>query len=32
MYVRYYISSSNLSAEKFSSAMRGHWKIENKLH
>ncbi|ACT08211.1 transposase IS4 family protein [Dickeya chrysanthemi Ech1591] len=32
MQVRYYISSSELSAEKFASAMRGHWSIENKLH
>lgn len=32
MSVRYYISSSNISAEKFASAMRGHWHIENKLH
>lgn len=32
MQVRYYISSSELSAEKFSSAMRGHWSIESKLH
>ncbi len=32
MQVRYYISSSNISAEKFASAMRGHWSIENKLH
>ncbi len=32
MQVRYYISSSNISAEKFASAMRGHWSIENNLH
>lgn len=32
MTVHYYISSSNISAEKFSSAIRGHWQIENKLH
>ena len=32
MQVRYYISSADLSAEKFASAMRGHWSIENKLH
>jgi predicted transposase YbfD/YdcC len=32
MQVRYYISSSDISAEKFASAMRGHWSIENKLH
>ncbi len=30
--VRYYISSAYLSAEKFSLVMRGHWRIENKLH
>lgn len=32
MQIRYYISSSDISAEKFASAMRGHWAIENKLH
>ena len=32
MSVRYYISSSDISAEKFSSAIRGHWAIENRLH
>lgn len=32
MQVRYYISSADLSAEKFASAMRGRWSIENKLH
>jgi|SRR5690606_15337556 len=32
MQVRNYISSADLSAEKFSSAMRGHWSIENRLH
>lgn len=32
MSVRYYISSSNISAEKFASAIRGHWGVENKLH
>lgn len=32
MQVRYYISSADLSAEKFATAMRGHWSIENKLH
>lgn len=32
MQVRYYISSADMSAEKFASAMRGHWAIENKLH
>lgn len=30
--VRYYITSSNISAEKFALAVRGHWSIENKLH
>ncbi|WP_332630914.1 ISAs1 family transposase [Citrobacter sp. ESBL3] len=32
MQVRYYISSADLSVQKFASAMRGHWSIENKLH
>lgn len=32
MQVRYYITSSGISVGKFSSAMRGHWYIENKLH
>ncbi|EAW1721647.1 ISAs1 family transposase, partial [Salmonella enterica subsp. indica] len=32
MQVRYYISSANLTAEKFATAMRGHWCVENKLH
>ncbi|SFN62921.1 Predicted transposase YbfD/YdcC associated with H repeats [Izhakiella capsodis] len=32
MSVRYYISSSNISAEKFASAIRKHWGVENKLH
>lgn len=32
MQIRYYISSSDISAGKFASAMRGHWAIENKLH
>ncbi|MCT4737214.1 ISAs1 family transposase [Raoultella ornithinolytica] len=32
MQVRYYISSADLSVEKFASAMRGHWAVENKLH
>lgn len=31
MQVHYYISSADLSAGKFASAMRGHWSIENKL-
>lgn len=30
--VSYYISSSNISAEKFASAIQGHWDVENKLH
>jgi predicted transposase YbfD/YdcC len=29
---RYYISSMAASAERFGSAIRGHWSIENKLH
>ena len=32
MSVRYYISSSDISAEKFVTAIRGHWAIENRLH
>ncbi len=32
MQMRYYISSANLTAEKFATAMRGHWCVENKLH
>ncbi|EAB3083215.1 ISAs1 family transposase, partial [Salmonella enterica] len=32
MLVRYYISSADLTAEKFASAMRSHWDVENKLH
>lgn len=32
MQVRYYISSADLTAEKFATAMRNHWCIENKLH
>lgn len=32
MQVRYYITSADMSAEKFAQAMRGHWSIENKLH
>ncbi len=30
--VRYYISSAELTAEKFAHAAREHWAIENKLH
>ncbi|EDW1643329.1 ISAs1 family transposase [Salmonella enterica subsp. enterica] len=30
--LRYYISSADLTAEKFASAMRSHWDVENKLH
>ncbi|UYW75521.1 ISAs1 family transposase [Pseudocitrobacter faecalis] len=30
--VRYYISSADLSAEKFATAIRNHWHVENKLH
>ncbi|MFV8421677.1 ISAs1 family transposase [Vibrio parahaemolyticus] len=29
---RYYISSAELSKERFASAVRGHWGIENNLH
>ncbi|HIF9216284.1 TPA: ISAs1 family transposase [Photobacterium damselae] len=29
---RYYISSAELSKERFSAAVRGHWGIENSLH
>ena len=29
---RYYISSLNVSAEKFQEIIRSHWAIENKLH
>ncbi|WP_299022907.1 ISAs1 family transposase, partial [uncultured Photobacterium sp.] len=29
---RYYISSADLSSEKFANAVRSHWGIENKLH
>ena len=32
MEYRYYISSAELTAEQFSSAVRGHWAIENSLH
>ncbi|HGA7236804.1 TPA: ISAs1 family transposase, partial [Salmonella enterica subsp. enterica serovar Virchow] len=31
-WVRYYISSADLTAEKFANAMRSHWDVENKLH
>jgi predicted transposase YbfD/YdcC len=30
--VRYYITSRYLSGEKFATAVRGHWGIENSLH
>jgi predicted transposase YbfD/YdcC len=30
--VRYYISSSTQGAKDFSSSIRGHWEVENKLH
>ncbi|EOW5467364.1 TPA: ISAs1 family transposase, partial [Escherichia coli] len=32
MTVRYYISSVDLTAEKFATAIRNHWHVENKLH
>jgi predicted transposase YbfD/YdcC len=32
MEYRYYISSAELTPEQFSSAVRGHWAIENSLH
>ena len=32
MEYRYYISSAELTPEQFSSAVRGHWSIENSLH
>lgn len=32
IYVRYYISSADLSAEKFAKSIREHWHIENLLH
>lgn len=32
MQIRYYISSVDLTAEKFATAMRNHWCVENKLH
>lgn len=31
-WVRYYISSADLTAEKFANAMRSHWDVENKLY
>lgn len=30
--MRYYISSSDLTSEKFSNAMRNHWNVRNKLY
>lgn len=32
MQMRYYISSANLTAEKFARSIREHWSIENRLH
>ncbi|EPZ0337248.1 ISAs1 family transposase, partial [Escherichia coli] len=32
MMVRYYISSADLTAEKFATAIRNHWHVENNLH
>lgn len=32
MQVRYYLSSAKLTAERFATAMRNHWYVENKLH
>ena len=32
MLVRYYISSADLTTEKFAIAVRSHWDVENKLH
>lgn len=32
MTVRYYISSADLTAEKFATAIRNHWHVENKPH
>ena len=32
MTVRYYISSADLTAEKFATAIRNHWYVENKLY
>lgn len=29
---RYYLSSANLSAERFAQAIRAHWGVENRLH
>lgn len=29
---RYYISSADLTPERFADAVRGHWEIENRLH
>ncbi len=30
MTVEYYISSADLTAEKFATAIRNHWHVENK--
>ena len=30
--MRYYISSANLTAEKFAAGVREHWDVENGLH
>lgn len=32
LHYRYYISSAALDTERFSMAVRGHWRIENQLH
>lgn len=32
MTVRYYISSADLTAEKFATAIQNYWHVENKLH
>lgn len=32
MQIRYYISSADLTAEKFARSIREHWFVENKLH
>lgn len=32
MTIRYNISSADLTAEKFTTAIRNHWHVENKLH
>ncbi|ECG5958996.1 ISAs1 family transposase, partial [Salmonella enterica subsp. enterica serovar Baguida] len=32
IYVRYYISSADLTAEKFAKSIREHWHVENRLH